>query len=222
MSADQAVTATFTAKPPLPQHTLTVSLAGSGSGTITSSPAGISCPGRCSAGFVQGTLVTLTATPASGATFTGWSGGGCSGTGSCTVTLSSDQAVSANFNTTKIQSLAQATANSLLKQEVKAVGRKHEEHTLLTRACFTVSFTAGVTGKATDKLSAKMGGKNVLVMKGAVTVSKAGAAEIKNCLTQPGKRLVQQHKKLRLKGTATDSPVGAKPVTVSGTVTLTP
>ena len=39
--------------------------------------------------FDTNAQVTLTATPASGSTFAGWSGGGCSGTGTCTVTLSS-------------------------------------------------------------------------------------------------------------------------------------
>src|SRR5438093_768142 len=42
--------------------------------------------------------VTLTATPASGSTFTGWSGGGCSGTGSCSVTVTAAVSVTATFN----------------------------------------------------------------------------------------------------------------------------
>ena len=41
--------------------------------------------------------MTLTATPASGSTFAGWSGGGCSGTGTCTVAMSADQNVTATF-----------------------------------------------------------------------------------------------------------------------------
>jgi hypothetical protein len=43
-------------------------------------------------------MVTLTATPTEGSTFAGWSGGGCSGTGTCQLTLSSDQDVTATFN----------------------------------------------------------------------------------------------------------------------------
>src|SRR5439155_65795 len=58
---------------------LTVSKTGTGSGTVTSSPAGISCGTTCSASFTSGTMVTLTAAPAAGSTFTGWSGGGCAG-----------------------------------------------------------------------------------------------------------------------------------------------
>ena len=66
-----------------PTHSLTVSLAGSGSGRVTGS--GISCPGTCSHSYTAGTTVTLTASAASGSNFSGWSGGVCSGTGTCTV-----------------------------------------------------------------------------------------------------------------------------------------
>lgn len=83
---------------PIPQHTLTASKTGEGSGTIVSSPAsGIECGSTCSHAFDDGTPVTLTATPAEGSTFAGWSGGGCSGTGACEVTISTDQTVSAEF-----------------------------------------------------------------------------------------------------------------------------
>lgn len=75
-----------------------VAMNGTGSGTITSSPAGINCPGTCSANFPDGTQVTLTATPASSSGFAGW-GGVCSGTSTtCTVTLSASQNVSAGFS----------------------------------------------------------------------------------------------------------------------------
>ena len=71
--------------------------AGTGSGTVISSPAGINCGGSCAASFPRGTVVTLTAIPAAGSTFTGWSGGGCTGTGSCTVTVDVATTVAANF-----------------------------------------------------------------------------------------------------------------------------
>ena len=78
-----------------PPSVLTVSLAGNGSGTVTGG--GISCPGTCSHSYMSGTTATLTATPAVGSTFTGWSGGGCSGTGTCEVTMNTDQNVTATF-----------------------------------------------------------------------------------------------------------------------------
>ena len=82
----------------LPMPALTVSKSGTGSGTVTSSPAGINCGSTCSYAFANNTIVTLTASPTSPSTFGGWSGGGCSGTGTCIVTLSSAQSVTATFN----------------------------------------------------------------------------------------------------------------------------
>jgi murein peptide amidase A len=79
-------------------YTLSVTSAGSGSGTVTSSPAGIDCGLTCSFDFAAGTLVTLTATVVSGSTFAGWSGAGCSGTGTCQVTMSASESVTAAFD----------------------------------------------------------------------------------------------------------------------------
>lgn len=79
-------------------YTLTVSMAGTGSGTVSSSPAGISCAGVCSETYEEDTSITLTATAASGSTFTGWSGGGCSGTGTCVVNMTTAYTVSATFD----------------------------------------------------------------------------------------------------------------------------
>jgi phospholipase C len=75
-----------------------------GNGSVTTSPgSGIDgCTNNnCSATFANGTVVTLTATPYSGATFTGWSGGGCTGPGTCSITISSstpETTVTATFN----------------------------------------------------------------------------------------------------------------------------
>ncbi len=94
--ADEAVTATFHASPIL--YALTVTRAGTGSGTVTSSPAGVSCGTTCSASFGSASAVTLTAAPASGSTFAGW-GGACSGTApTCTVTMTGAQGVTATFD----------------------------------------------------------------------------------------------------------------------------
>ena len=93
MSAAESVTATFTTI----THKLTISMSGTGSGSVTSSPLGIDCGSTCSMSFSEGTVVTLTATPAAGSTFTGWSGGKCSGTGACQLTLGSDTTVTATF-----------------------------------------------------------------------------------------------------------------------------
>jgi len=78
---------------------LTVTKSGVGSGTVTSTPAGINCGTTCSAAYASGTSVTLTATATAGSTFGGWSGA-CTGTGACTVSMTVARAVSAAFNTT--------------------------------------------------------------------------------------------------------------------------
>jgi photosystem II stability/assembly factor-like uncharacterized protein/subtilisin-like proprotein convertase family protein len=76
---------------------LSVSIEGRGAGTVTSLPAGIDCPGDCSEVRPAGTSVVLTASPATMSLFAGWSGGGCSGTGPCTVTLDRAARVTASF-----------------------------------------------------------------------------------------------------------------------------
>jgi Divergent InlB B-repeat domain/Putative Ig domain len=78
--------------------TLQVSKNGEGSGTVTSSPSGINCGTTCSRSFSGGTTVTLTAVPASGSVFAGWSGG-CTGTGSCSVQINNNMTVTAAFST---------------------------------------------------------------------------------------------------------------------------
>jgi len=77
-------------------YTLTVNKTGTGSGTVTSNPAGINCGSDCSEAYAPNTSVTLTATADSGSNFTGWSGD-CIGN-TCTVTMTADTSVTANFD----------------------------------------------------------------------------------------------------------------------------
>lgn len=98
MSAAKSCAATFTLDPAPPPmtHTLTVSKSGTGSGTVTSSPAGISCGSDCQEAYAAGTAVTLTATPATGSTFGGWSGDADCSDGS--VTMNAARSCVAAFN----------------------------------------------------------------------------------------------------------------------------
>ncbi len=80
--------------------TLTVTVAGSGSGNVNSDPAGIACTtGTCTAQFTNNSSVTLMATPGATSLFSGWSGACSNASGDCVVTMSSDKAVTATFNT---------------------------------------------------------------------------------------------------------------------------
>lgn len=81
---------------PLPDIPLTVNFPGTGTGTVTSSPAGLNCASNCTVSFQQGTVVTLTATPDDGVVFAGWLSV-CSGQSPCTFTLNSPTTVTAEF-----------------------------------------------------------------------------------------------------------------------------
>jgi len=109
MNAAQTVTATFNTQ----TFPLTVSVTGTGG--VSSSPEGISCPPTCTAQFVAGTSVTLTAAAGQGFAFQGWSGAGCTGTGTCTVAMTQAQNVSATFVSAEVQA-------SVVRTRIRYVG----------------------------------------------------------------------------------------------------
>jgi hypothetical protein len=78
---------------------LTVRTGGEGSGTVASNPAGIACGTTCRYDFAAGTPLTLVAEAIPGSVFAGWAGGGCAGTGPCTVDVRADSTVTAMFAT---------------------------------------------------------------------------------------------------------------------------
>jgi len=79
-------------------YALTVTKAGSGTGTVTSNVGSIDCGETCTDNY-DGTVVTLTATATSPNYFAGWSGtGGCTGTSTCQLTMSAARAVTATFS----------------------------------------------------------------------------------------------------------------------------
>lgn len=80
-----------------PRYILSISKAGAGSGTVSSSPSAIECGSTCSAPFEKGSIVTLTASTETDSIFSGWSGGGCTGIGNCYVTMNADTSVTATF-----------------------------------------------------------------------------------------------------------------------------
>jgi hypothetical protein len=94
MNASRSVTATF-----MP-FTLTVTKAGTGTGAVTSAPAGIDCGASwqtCSSSFESGTQVTLTATPGDRSTFTAWTGCDTVSGNTCTVAMNAARSVTATF-----------------------------------------------------------------------------------------------------------------------------
>lgn len=99
-----------------PSSVLTLTKSGSGVGMVTSSPAGLDCGATCAASFTSGTSVTLTATPTSGSTFAGFSGGCTSAITTCIFTITANTTVTATFNDTEApmvpSSLAAAVAGT--------------------------------------------------------------------------------------------------------------
>lgn len=77
---------------------LTITKLGDGIGTVTSSPAGISCGDTCSASFDVGTAVTLTATPQSGSLVSGFSIGCSSQDATCTFTPTTEDPIQVGVN----------------------------------------------------------------------------------------------------------------------------
>jgi hypothetical protein len=83
------------------EPTLTLNFAGGGTGTVIVSPSEFSCAStevQCVTSFPTDTTVVLTATPVAPSVFGGWSGGGCTGTATCTILLEADTIVTATFN----------------------------------------------------------------------------------------------------------------------------
>ena len=113
MDASKTCTATFNAA--TQAFTLNVNLvkaitsAGTGNGTVTSNPAGINCGSDCSESYTGGTLVVLSAIPAAGSVFSGWSGSGCS-TGS--VTMNNSRNCTATFNAQPVQTFGLSVAKT--------------------------------------------------------------------------------------------------------------
>jgi hypothetical protein len=101
MNANITITANF--KPsvninitePAQQYLLMISNPNPGLGSVSGS--GINCGEVCLSSYNSGTVVSLSATAAPGSTFDGWSGGGCSGTGTCTTTMNANTTITANF-----------------------------------------------------------------------------------------------------------------------------
>lgn len=91
------ITRTVRVRRPTPRTpTSTLSIKRTGSGTVTSNDEAIDCGSICSNTYTTGAKVTLTATPAAGSTFAGWTEA-CRGIGSCSLTINEDESVGAAF-----------------------------------------------------------------------------------------------------------------------------
>ncbi|MDQ7786428.1 MAG: DUF1566 domain-containing protein [Thermodesulfovibrionales bacterium] len=93
VTANHSLTASFKKQQ---DNILSVSKSGTGTGTVTSSPAGIMCGSDCTESYIGGTVVTLMASADGNSIFSGWSGV-CTGTGACIITMDAAKSVTAVF-----------------------------------------------------------------------------------------------------------------------------
>ena len=200
MSADREVTATFDEEEvPTPEYNLTIVKAGTGSGSVT-------CDGgACAPTYEEGEEITLAATATSGSSFAGWSGGGCSGTAGCLVTITADTTVTATFTANPSPPNPTPTPTPTPTPEGKA------------KAAASASFKGGKAElkltcsggpcKGFLKLTAKVkqGGKtkNLVIGKASFSIGEGATATLKVKLSGPAKQELAKGKTLKAKTAGT-------------------
>ncbi len=202
MSEARAVTAGFAVVPP-GLFNLAVTKSGTGAGTVSSSPAGIDCGSDCSETLVDGSSVTLTASPAGGSSFTAWSGAGCSGTSTCTVVMSAARAVDAKF--TKLPS-------DLFRMRSVKGG---------VNALTSIVVLPG-PGKLTQRVTRSSKAKAaavLIVCKTSVKVTKAGTVKL-TCKLSAATRAALRKRSLRVSVKTTFTPTGGLAASKTQVVTL--
>jgi hypothetical protein len=152
--------ANFERTQPPPDKTLTLTKAGRGTGTVSSSPAGISCGSTCAHAFKHGTTVRLTAIALARSRFAGWSGT-CSGTGSCTLTMSADRSVTATF---KVLCVVPKVKGKRLHSAKQAIRRAHCSVGKVTRA-FSAKVKKGRVISQNPKPGKKLGAGSKVKLK---------------------------------------------------------
>ena len=163
LTDDMTCTATFTLNP----YTLTVNK--SGTGTVTSAPAGINCGTTCSAPFAAGSSVVLTATAGTGYQFDKWAAGCTSSSGNtCTMTMSADKTMTATFSQNPSTVTISAT-NATATEAGLTTGTFTFTRSGDTSAALTVNYT--VSGTATAGSDYTSLGTSVTIAAGATSAT---------------------------------------------------
>jgi subtilisin family serine protease len=157
---------------------LFVDKTGTGSGTVTSSLAGIDCGADCTEEYVPGTVVTLTATPSADSVFVGWTGA-CSGTAACLVEMRNNRAVTATF--TPLIFIATGSPNG---GELWKIGSSHAVNWtskgISGNVNVQLSRTGGTTWTTIIKNTSNDGSQNWKVAKPATTQARIRVCSVKS------------------------------------------
>jgi hypothetical protein len=182
-------------------HTLGVTKGGSGGGTISSAPGGISCGATCSANYPYITSVTLTEAPDATSAFAGW-GGACSGSAStCTVSVDAAKSVTAAF--TRVQGAATASLRSKTVSISLRSGKGK-----LSAACTNLptdvcSFALTLNASSGGSKSSVARKVKIGTARGKIAGGKTGKLTVK--LTRKGRALLKAAKHHKLKVTVSGS-----------------
>jgi hypothetical protein len=141
-------------------RTLTIAMTGNGAGIVKSKAMGIECTESCSPSLAAGAKVNLTAIPAAGSTFSGWSGA-CSGTGICKVQLLEAHSVTATFAKVPTPS---STGTATVARNAKVKGGK---------AFVEIRCSGPSSCRGSLRLRAKLKGKGGSAAIGSATFSLA-------------------------------------------------
>ena len=190
LEANSAVTATFT---PI-SRTLTITKAGTGQGSVT-------CDGgACAATYPEGEELTLAATAASGSTFSGWSGAGCSGTASCPITIEAeDITVTATFTANAKEEPKKEEPKPTPEGKVKAAATATVKS---GKAALKLTCTGGpCKGTLALKAKVKQGKKtkNLVIGKVSFNLAEGASATLKVKLSGPAKSELAKGKTLKAK-----------------------
>jgi len=199
IEANSAVTATFAPEPE--KFELTIVKAGTGSGSVTCNA------GACAATYLEGEEVTLAATAASGSTFSGWSGGGCSGTGSCVVTIEADTTVTATFTANPKPEETCATNASLCPPPLEGKAKAAPSATVKSGKASLKLTCSGGPCKGTLQLTAKVKQgtkiKNLTIGRASFSLAEGATTTLKVKLSGPAKQELAKGKTLKAKAGGT-------------------
>jgi DNA-binding beta-propeller fold protein YncE len=181
-------------------QSLEVTTSGAGQGTVKSSPSGISCPGACTAELNSGRVVTLTATPASGSVFAGWSGA-CSGGGDCQVTLDAATTANAEFAPAPAAPGASPDSGAAAPRADTGEGGARERAiapTLLKLGWANPQADGTVTLRALAPASGTLIATATGLRRASVHISQAGSITLRLRLSSAGARALARAKSGRL------------------------